>query len=481
MAQSSFNAAVAQLAKMAQVAGSDDSNEQMTQEELDRQKAMMANVDFRMVTFSLAGKDYAIDILKVKEIAKAGHFTYVPNTMPFVRGVHNLRGDIIPVIDLRTFFNVPVQKKDENALENMLIVSVGDQTFGVVVDVIDRVIGIQSSTIQPPHPLFGDINIKYIYGVVEADNRLFVLLDIDRIFGKRTPEEEEQYAQETARMQQYQAQQALEQQEAEANASAGQGASEQAPVEEEKPAQDIDYTFIVDSLKTLKKFTVNGLTEPWVKKRYEEWVGERGKDNTQLQNESDADAFLAPFYSRFNGTWWSEQYANEVASVLPDNPAKTIVVWNPGCGKGFETYSLACLLKKRYPSSNIRIYAHDIDLLSVSNAPLMNVPDSVSVDWYQPYLTKTVGGEYTFSKEIKDMILFEYHDCVHTNSLPDIDIVFCRDLLSFLPEESQHTLITDFEEKLKGNGVAIMGDNEDFTAVGWNKQGSGSVAVYTKK
>ena len=479
-AQSSFNAAVAQLAKMAQVAGNDDNNEQLTQEELDRQKAMMANVDFRMVTFSLAGKDYAIDILKVKEIAKAGHFTYVPNTMPFVRGVHNLRGDIIPVIDLRLFFNVPVQPKPDNALENMLIVTVGDQTFGVVVDVIDRVIGIQSSTIQPPHPLFGDINIKYIYGVVEADNRLFVLLDIDRIFGRRTAEEEAQYAQQSAQMQHYQAAQQAMQQAAQVEGDSAQE-SERAPEENAAPQADIDYTFIVDSLKTLKKFTVNGITEPWVKQRYEQWIQERGKENTQLQNEADADAFLAPFYSRFNSTWWSESFANEIAAALPDNPAKTIVVWNAGCGKGYESYSLACLLKKRYPNSNVRIYAHDIDLLSVSNAPLLSVPEEVSTDWYQPYLTKTVTGEYTFSKEIKDMIMFEYHDCVHTNTLPDIDIVFCRDLVSFLPEDSQRTLLTDFEEKVKGNGIAIVGDNEDITAVGWKKQNSGSVAVYTKK
>jgi len=60
--------------------------------------------DFKMVTFSLGGKDYGIDIMKVKEIAKFSQFTYVPNTPPFVRGVYNLRGEIISIIDLRLFF-----------------------------------------------------------------------------------------------------------------------------------------------------------------------------------------------------------------------------------------------------------------------------------------------------------------------------------------------------------------------------------------
>ena len=73
-------------------------------------------VDFKMVTFSLAGKEYGIDIMSVKEIAKAGRFTYVPNAAPFVRGVYNLRGDIISVIDLRIFFHLPAERKLSRSL-----------------------------------------------------------------------------------------------------------------------------------------------------------------------------------------------------------------------------------------------------------------------------------------------------------------------------------------------------------------------------
>ena len=107
-----------------------------------------------------------------------------------------------------------------------------------------------------------------------------------------------------------------------------------------------DFNFISDSLKTAKKFFVSDVTAPWVRKRYEEWKQERGANNTQFSSESDADAFLKPFYSRCNEGFWTEKYANEVSAALPDNSAKNIVVWNPGCGKGFEAYSLACLLKK---------------------------------------------------------------------------------------------------------------------------------------
>ncbi len=462
----------------------------LTQEELEEEKQKSTVIDYKMVSFSLAGKDYAIDIMKVKEIAKAGHFTYVPNTLPFVLGVYNLRGEIIPIIDLRLFFNISVAEHDDNVLENMLIVTVGEQTFGVVVDAIDKVVGIQKSTIQPPHPLFGDINIKYISGVVEAQRHLYVLLDIDKIFGIRTPEEEKELA-ETAQAQLEQRQaaaaevaaQKAEQTQKDVNASKESASKSQpkAPTKEEiKKEESVDYNFIAESLKNLKKFVVNSITENWVKERYETWKKERGSEKTQLQNDSDAEAFLKPFYSPFTGDWWSEQYAQEVSKALPDNSAKNIVVWNPGCGKGFESYSLACLLKKRYPNAHIRIYAHDIDLLNVSNAPLMTVSDKVSTDWYQPNLTKSVSGDWTFTKEIKDMIMFEYHDCVNTNNLPPIDIVFARDIISFLPEASQNTMLNDFAEKVKGNGVIIVGANENIAVPGWIKKQSGSIALYSK-
>ena len=114
-----------------------------TQEDLNAARRRQETIDFKMVTFCLSGKDYAIDIMYVKEIAKAGQFTFVPNTMPFVIGVYNLRGDIIPIIDMRIFFNAPVPEYKDGELRNLLILKVEDQTFGIVVDKIDKVVGVQ--------------------------------------------------------------------------------------------------------------------------------------------------------------------------------------------------------------------------------------------------------------------------------------------------------------------------------------------------
>ncbi len=460
-------------------------------QQLEEKKENAAIVDFKMVTFSLADKDYSIDIMHVKEIAKAGRFTYVPNTLPFVLGVYNLRGEIIPILDLRIFFNIEVPPREENKLENMLILQVEDQKFGVVVDKIDKVIGVQKSTIQPPHPLFGDINIKYIDGVVESNNRLYVLLDITRIFSSKEAAEASVPGAPFEKPQKIvkQPQQAAPVPKAQA-AAVAQGGMVKSPSDIAKgiaggdaPAGDdvssVDLKFISESLLTYKNFTVSSVNSSWVKHRYSEWSKETKK--TQLQNSEDADSFLKTFWSPFTNNWWSKEYAEAVSKILPDNAAKQIVVWNPGCGKGTETYSLACVLKKRYPDAKIRIYAQDIDLLNVSNAGLMSVPANLASDWYSPYLTKKANGEYTFSQEIKDSIMFEYHDCKNTNALPMVDVIFARDILSLLDEKAQESVVADFIEKMKGNAVAIIGENEEMPdSFSFGENASGTLVAYTK-
>ena len=121
------------------------------------------NIDYKMVSFSLGGKDYGIDIMKVKEIQKVNKFTFVPNSEPYVRGVFNLRGDIISIIDLRIMFSVSYDENN-NDLEDVIVLTVDDKKIGVIVDSINKVIGIQSSTIQPPHPIFSNINIQETFG-----------------------------------------------------------------------------------------------------------------------------------------------------------------------------------------------------------------------------------------------------------------------------------------------------------------------------
>ena len=437
-----------------------------TVDDRERNRGDQTTIDFKMVTFSLSGKDYSIDIMNVKEIAKAGNFTYVPNTLPFVIGVYNLRGEIIPILDMRLFFNIALPASSSSELENLLILNVDDQTFGIVVDKIDKVVGVRKSSVQPPHPLFGDINVKYISGVVENNKRLYILLDVERIFSKETQEavahREEMPAVSQSEI--HIAPAAEVPNVSSPKTDAAVPVSKKAAViddEKDKKAAALaqDYKFLTEALRNLKNFFVSDVNRDWIQKRFENWSAEHAGKSNQLQSEKDADEFLKPFWSKSTGKWWTSEYAEAVKNALPDNPAKQIVVWNPGCGNGMETYCLACVLTMRYPGTKVKIYAQDIDLLGVSNAALITVPESEAGGWFSSFLTKTASGSYAFSKEIKDSIMFEYHDCRHANALPMTDIVFTRDLLSLFDEESLKLVLTDFDEKIIVNGIIIVFDN----------------------
>ncbi len=431
--------------------------------ELQEQKERAENVDFKMVTFSLAGKDYGVDIMNVKEIAKADKFTYVPNAASFVRGVYNLRGDIIPIIDLRIFFHLPTQQKNDTQ-ENMLILHINDQVYGTIVDKIDKVVGINQESIQPPHPIFGDINIKFISGVVEKMGDLYIILDVIRIF---TVSDEEKNKKRGA------------------VADSGEyfvpppAAGEQGEMSQLSGA-DSAIGFIQESLAALRRFSVTGINETWLNKRFSEWSAGKSGVALQLKTAAEADDFLSDFYSPCNGEFWSDSYAEAVKKVLPDSNSKTISIWNIGCGKGYETYSFACILKTRYPEARIKIWANDNDIMAVSQAPNMTYDLEDVPDFCRPFMVEGSNG-YSFEQTVKDMIVFEYHDVLHGNVIPDLDMVLVRDVISFVPEAEQVKLIQSFSEKLKNRGIIFLGKNEELSGFAWNRMSDDPVSAFLYK
>jgi purine-binding chemotaxis protein CheW len=415
--------------------------------ELQEKKERAGTVDFKMVTFSLAGKDYGVDIMNVKEIAKADKFTYVPNAASFVRGVYNLRGDIIPIIDLRTFFHLPRDLKDDGQ-ENMLILRIGDRVYGTIVDKIDKVVGINSGTIQPPHPIFGDINIKFISGVVEKQGDLYIILDVIRIF---TQSEEEKQKPRGAIQE----------------GAAGEPvytppAADQAAAEQAAAVLDSALGFVKESLAALKGFTAGPVNEEWLRARFNDWSSVRTEADLQIKNNAEAEEFLAPFYSPHNGTFWGDDYAAAVKAVLPDLPSNNIQVWDLGCGKGYESFSLACILKARYPDGRIKIWANDNDIMAISNAPNMVFDLDEAPEYARGFMVRGRNG-YSFNQVIKDSLTFEYHDVLNENLLPELDIIVARDMLSFFSAREQEKLLNDFSEKLKGRGIIVLGRNEQLT------------------
>ena len=428
----------------------------------DEQQQQHERIDFKMVTFSLGGKDYGIDIMKVKEIAKFRSFTYVPNTPEFVRGVYNLRGDIISIIDLRSMFNLSFQEVADGEPHDGLIIRLENNMLGVIVDSIARVVGISRKSIQPPHPIFADINLKYIEGVVEYNERLYIILDVERIFAKEdresgsaksvsdamTPQPEREPVPTTG-----------------SDVAPSEPTKQQEQQEQSRPAANdtssVSFDFIRETLATFADFHVTPVNEDWVRTRLEEWTRERESRQKSVQFESaeDARSFLSTFYSPDTGRFWSKSLVDTVSSLLPQSPPGSFYVWNAGCGGGYETYSLAALLVSQFPEARIKVWAHDKDLLQVSSAPNLVFQESTVPQEFREFVVHGSNGS-SFSSEIKDRIVFEYHDVLHANALPAVDMVIARDLISFLEPAQQTSFIQHAVEKMKPGGIMIAGQHE---------------------
>jgi purine-binding chemotaxis protein CheW len=440
-------------------------------------------IDFKMVTFSLAGKDYGIDILKVKEIAKFKNFTFVPNTPPFVRGVYNLRGEIISIIDLREMFNLPYEARGKDEEEPGLILRLENTMIGVVVDKIDKVVGIASESIQPPHPIFGDINIKYISGVVEHDKRLYIILDMERILGKP----EEHHRPELAKNRPSSTLSDLSKGKGSSSSSssttASSGSSSLSTKKSNKPdeADAMNLQFIAETLEAYTHFYQTPLNKLWFENRYLSWKKERKPDQVQLKTADDAKEYLKNFYSEDNEQFWSEKYANTLASELPSELGTQINVWNPGCSGGHETYSLCVVLRKKYPGAIIKIWASDKDLLKVSGAPNLVVKENQIPSWMRSFIASGVNG-FSFKPEIKDCIMFEYHDIVNAHALPPLNMVFARDVFSFLSEEQQRVIFESMDDNVKRDGLLLLGSNEEpLMNYGWETISGSSLGIARKK
>jgi len=425
--------------------------------DLQEQKERIDTVDFKMITFSLAGKAYGVDIMNVKEIAKADKFTFVPNAASFVRGVYNMRGDIIPIIDLRQFFHLPQDKKTDGQ-ENMLILRIHEQVYGTIVDRIDKVVGINHENIQPPHPIFGDINIKFITGVVEKEGELYIILDVIRIFSQKEKSDEAAPIQVTE------------------GPFIAKPAADKAA--DQRAVTDTAIGFIKEGLFALRRFSMAYINETWVRKRFNEWSIGRDKNELQLKSASDADEFLSTFASPCTESFWDGDYAQAVKSLLPNIESNIINVWNIGCGKGYETFSFACILKAKYPDKQIKIWANDHDVMAISQAPNMVYSMAEIPDYCHDFVVKGNNG-YSFAPVIKDSIVFEFHDVTNENSLPALDIILIRDVLSYLPEQDQTKVIDSFKEKLKAKGLVILGKNEEFSEVDWTSLSKEPISIFS--
>ena len=134
----------------------------------------------QLVSFKLGTEEFGVDILKVQEINRMLDITKVPNSPVFVDGVINLRGRVIPVIDLRV--KLGMERKEHDNETRIVVVEVEEKTIGFIVDSVNEVLRIPTNITEPPPPMVAGIESDYITAVGKLEDRLLILLDLDKVF-----------------------------------------------------------------------------------------------------------------------------------------------------------------------------------------------------------------------------------------------------------------------------------------------------------
>lgn len=132
----------------------------------------------QLVTFKLRGEEFAIEILSVQEIIRIMQITIVPRTPDFIEGVINLRGKVIPVLDLRKRFGMEEIERDSQT--RIIVMEFGEKIVGFLVDGVSEVLRIPADTMEdPPSVIASGVGAEYIKGVGKLNDRLLILLDLD--------------------------------------------------------------------------------------------------------------------------------------------------------------------------------------------------------------------------------------------------------------------------------------------------------------
>ena len=149
----------------------------------EAQSSLAERITGKYLTFDLAEEEYGLEILRVREIIGLMDITPVPKTPDFVLGVINLRGKVIPVVDLRLKFGLPYKEPDDRTCVIVVEVAAegGTVKMGIVVDQVNEVVDVKGSEVEPT-PSFGvNLDTAFILGMAKVGDKVKILLDIDKV------------------------------------------------------------------------------------------------------------------------------------------------------------------------------------------------------------------------------------------------------------------------------------------------------------
>jgi len=140
---------------------------------------MEKKMEHQLVVFELANEFYGIDIAVVESIIKMQEITQLPQTPAYLKGVTNLRGTVLPVIDLRIRFGMETQNDTKQT--RVIIVTMGEVKVGLMVDGVSEVLRISDESIEPLPPMVNSVNSDFLKGIVRLEDRLIILLEVEKV------------------------------------------------------------------------------------------------------------------------------------------------------------------------------------------------------------------------------------------------------------------------------------------------------------
>jgi chemotaxis signal transduction protein/chemotaxis methyl-accepting protein methylase len=413
----------------------------------------MLEYDFKIVSFRIGQEYYGIDIMRIKEILKEKDFTRIPNALDFVIGVLNLRGEIMPVINLATMFHLESELSGQkNEIKSIIIIKVENLLLGLVVDQIQHVIPLRKNDIQPPSPLLGSINERYIEGVVELNNKLYVILDVESIFSDK-------------------------------------GKSKKDILPQASDLTEEFFRFFCNQIEEFLGVHIHDINKVKFRQLYDEYAKENNIRETPNINKSIAEDILNKYYSKHTGELWQQPYVDQFLDAVTPKLNKfcsdEVRVLDLGCANGHEAFSIYFMLSNDFKESEVKMVAADINLNAITNASGFEVTGSMMPSWIgkEKYFMNISDDLYKIKKEINDKIYFEFHNAQNISTYKkEFDIIIARDLSLDLSENDYKQFIKDVATKITSGGLLIVGDSEDLGAIpDFTKSQDKHINVYIKK
>lgn len=429
------------------------------------------------VNFIVRDTYYAIDVSCVKEISKIGKITPLPNAYEFILGAYNLRGEVIPILDMRKMLGLGSSTRIDS-LYQVIILHLNEHLIGITVDKILSVITYNSAEIEEAHEYVTSLGQDFMKGIFYYNKNLFWYIDAQKLLGKGSGIEYYKNVLESKKKDLERTAQEISQ-----NVSEDAGVS---TLSENKQAGDFEEKLLLKSLYVevqklffeSKNYFVNEMQQDWI-------MAELGKlsrlqDELRKLEEGDltlVNKLLEQYASKDADTFWSDETVKELAEVLQQIPAKNLRVLDIGCGQGYSSYSLATLVKHSHPDNQLAFYACDKNLEAITLAVKLHCDAQNAPE----YMKKSLNGSQ-FKEEIVHCIHFEYHDILEENFYEDIDIVLIRDLFIEFNSEQKRNVLNLINKITHTGAILIIGDNEKLIndEGTWKENTISTMSVYDK-